>query len=160
MNRRRLAGILLVECVVYFSVFAIITGVGFAAFYLCWNQSTAMVRATEDIGLALHAGERWRADVRHATGKISLKKSAAGEEMRIPGRTGTVVYRFETNTMFLEVPARHTSAVLLAKVKSSQMILDPRNVVTAWRWELELNQRRPETKLPLAFTFEAPQPAP
>jgi hypothetical protein len=49
---------------------------------------------------------------------------------------------------------------MFAKVKTSQMKMDPRGGVTAWCWELELTQRRPETQLPLLFTFEAAQMKP
>jgi hypothetical protein len=40
------------------------------------------------------------------------------------------------------------------------MKMDARGDVTAWRWELELMQRRKETQLPLLFTFEAVQTQP
>jgi hypothetical protein len=50
--------------------------------------------------------------------------------------------------------------LLLATVKSSQMTKDGRTGVTAWRWELDLVVRRPETHLPLLFTFEAAQTKP
>jgi len=45
--------------------------------------------------------------------------------------------------------------LLLSKVNSSQMQSDPRGLVAAWRWELQLNERRRETRLPLVFTVEA-----
>src|SRR5674476_390798 len=61
---RRQAGILLIECMVYISVFAILTGIGTAAFYFCWDHTRAVIYATDDIASALRAGERWRADVR------------------------------------------------------------------------------------------------
>jgi Tfp pilus assembly protein FimT len=69
-------GYLLMECIVYMAVFAIITGVGMATFYLCWDDSKALLYATDDIAAALHAGERWRADIRSATGKITIETTA------------------------------------------------------------------------------------
>lgn len=157
---RRAAGILLIECVVYIAVFAILTGIGTAAFYLCWNQSKAVVYATDDIGAALRAGERWRAEIRNATGPISVEKTASGEELRIPSPNKTIVYRFESGEVRRESPASQQSELLLAKVNSSQMNKDMRNGVTAWRWELNLLVRRPETQLPLLFTFESVQTKP
>ncbi len=50
--------------------------------------------------------------------------------------------------------------VLLANVKASQVELDARGGVRAWRWELELTPARKETHLPLRFTFEAAQTKP
>jgi hypothetical protein len=40
------------------------------------------------------------------------------------------------------------------------MKTEARGSVTAWRWELELTERRKETHLPLRFTFEAAQTKP
>lgn len=157
---RRQAGILLVECLVYIAVFAILLGIGTAAFYFCWDHSKALVYATDDISSALRAGERWRADVRGATGKISVETTAAGEAVRIPAADKEIVYRFESGEVRREVTPPNISQPLLPKVKASQMKLETRGGVTAWRWELELTPRRREMQLPLRFTFEAVQPKP
>jgi Tfp pilus assembly protein FimT len=159
-TRRRAAGILLMECLVYLSVFTILLGIGSAAFYFCWDHSRALIFATDDIAAALHTGERWRADVRAATGKISVETTAAGEVVRIPEMKNEVVYRFETGEVRREISAVNLSQVLLPKVKSSQMETETRGGVTAWRWELELTPRRKEAYLPLRFTFAAAQTKP
>src|ERR1700689_2092772 len=91
---RRQAGILLVECLVYIAVFAILLGIGTATFYFCWDHSKALIYATDDIASALRAGELWRADVRAATGKISVKTMATGEVVRIPEAKKEIIYRF------------------------------------------------------------------
>jgi Tfp pilus assembly protein PilE len=157
---RRAAGIMLVECITYIAVFAILTGIGFAAFYLCWNHSKALIGATDDISSALRAGERWRADVRGATGKISIENTAAGEVVRIPEPEKEITYRFESGEVRREISTLKNSQLLLQKVRTSQMQEEPRDGVAAWRWELVLNERRPETQLPLLFTFEAAQTKP
>jgi len=157
---RRVAGLLLVECMTYIAVFAILTAVGMGAFYLCWDDSKAVIYATDDIGAALRAGERWRADVRSANGKITVEDSAAGELMRIPASGKEIVYRFESGQLRRELSAGQNPQLLLATVTTSQMNEETRNGVTAWRWELDLLVRRPETHLPLLFTFEAAQPKP
>jgi Tfp pilus assembly protein FimT len=157
---RRMAGILLVECLVYFAVFAILTGIGFAAFYLCWDHSKALIYATDDISSALRAGERWRADVRAATGQISIESTAAGDVVRIPEPEKEIVYRFESGEVRREISTLKNSQLLLQQVNTSQMRTEERAGVTAWRWELVLNERRPETQLPLLFTFEAAQTKP
>ena len=159
-TRRRAAGILLTECLVYLSVFTILLGIGTAAFYFCWDHSRALIFATDDIAAALHTGERWRADVRAATGKIAVETTAAGEVVRIPEAEKEVVYRFESGAVRREIPAVNLSQVLLPKVKSSQMQAEARAGVTAWRWELELTPRRKEAYLPLRFTFAAAQSKP
>jgi len=77
------AGYLLLECLVYIAVFAVITGLGLMAFYQCWDNSKALRLTTDDVTAALRAGERWRADMRGATGKITVENTATGELLRI-----------------------------------------------------------------------------
>src|ERR1035437_4380458 len=146
---RRAAGIMLTECLVYLAVFAILTGIGTAAFYFCWDHTRAVIYATDDIASALRAGERWRADVRGATGKISVETTATGELVRIPETEKEIVYRFESGEVRREISTLRNSQLLLPKVKISQMKADARGTVSAWRWELELTPRRKETQLPL-----------
>jgi hypothetical protein len=157
---RRQSGILLLECVVYLALFAFLLGIGTAAFYFCLDHSKALIYATDDIASALLAGERWRADVRDSTGNISVETTATGEVVRIPEMEKEIVYRFESGEILREIPVLKNSQLLLPKVKASQMKADERGIVNAWRWELELTQRRKETHLPLLFTFEAVQSKP
>jgi hypothetical protein len=159
-NVRAKEGILLVECLVYIAVFFILLGIGTAAFYACWDYSKALLYTTDDITSALHAGERWRADIRGATGKISVETTAKGEVVNIPEGTKKILYRFDSGEVRRQIATSDFSELLLPKVKSSQMNMDARGNVTAWRWELELAQRRRETHLPLLFTFEAAQTKP
>jgi hypothetical protein len=160
LYQRHETGILLMECIVYLAVFAILLGVGTASFYYCWDHTRAVIQATDDITAALRAGERWRADVRGATGKISIETMPTGEVVRIPETAGEIVYRFEIGQLYREISTTKNSQLLLPKVKTSQMETESRGGVTAWRWELELKERRKETHLPLQFTFEAAQAMP
>lgn len=145
------AGIMLVECIVYIAVFLILTGVAMTAFYLCWDGSHTFIAATDDITAALRAGERWRADVRDATGTINVETTASGEVVKIPEGNQDITYYFEGGEL------RRQTAVLVPKVKSSEMKLEMRGGVKAWRWELELAPRRKNIHMPLLFTFEAAQ---
>jgi hypothetical protein len=157
---RRQAGVMLIECLVYIAVFGILLGGGTAAFYFCWDHTKALTYATNDIAAALRAGERWRADVRAATGIISIATTTAGEVVRIPETKNEINYRFESGEVRREIPALHQSQLLLLKVKNSQITPDARGSASAWRWELEMTERRKETHLPLLFTFEAAQAKP
>jgi Tfp pilus assembly protein FimT len=159
-RRRNSAGILLVECMVYIAVFAILLGGATTVFYFCWDHSKAMLYATDDISSALRAGERWRADVRAATGKISVETTADGEAVKIPAGKTEILYLFKSGEVRRQIAPENFSQLLLAKVKTSQMKMDARDNATAWRWELELAERRTETHLPLVFTFEAAQMKP
>lgn len=160
LKARRCSGILLIECLVYIAVFAMLVGGGTTAFYFCWDHSKALIYATDDIESALRAGEHWRADVRAATGKISVETTTVGEVVKIPEGDREIVYRFDSGEVRRQAASANVSQLLLAKVKTSEMKPDVRGDVAAWRWELELKQRRRETQLPLRFTFEAAQTKP
>jgi hypothetical protein len=157
---RRNSGMFLIECLVYIAVFAIVLGGATTAFYFCWDHSDALVSATDDIASALHTGERWRADIRAATGQITVQTNATGEIIRIPEGARVVSYRFESGEVSRQFSVSAQPLVLLANVKTSQMTMDARGGVSAWRWELELAPARKETHLPLRFTFEAAQTKP
>ena len=148
-------GYLLIECLVYLSVIVVILGLGLGAFYVCWDYSKALHYATDDINAALHAGERWRADIRNATGKITVETTAEGERLRIPCGTNVLIYSFNADEVHRQIASSDFSELLLPKVKVSQMVTEKRGPVAAWRWEVELTPRRKETHLPLLFTFEA-----
>src|ERR1041384_5004380 len=62
----RVQGYLMVEALVYIGVVFVVLGVGYAALYRCIDNSAVMRRTANDITKAMHAGERWRADVRAA----------------------------------------------------------------------------------------------
>jgi hypothetical protein len=157
---RRCSGILLVECLVYLTVFVILLGGALTVFYFCWDHSAAITYATNDIGTALNAGERWRADVRAATGKIIVETDSTSQTVWIQEGKTKVVYRFSVGEIRRQDSAEKSFQLLLSRVKSSQMETEMRGGVTAWSWELELAQHRKETHLPLLFTFEAAQTRP
>jgi hypothetical protein len=153
--RVHLAGITLIECLVYLAVFGILLGLGTAALFLCWDQTKAVAYATNDIESALRAGEHWRADVRAATGTISVETTGAGQIVTIPEGGKEICYRLAAGKLWRQTSPQVVSQLLLPNIKSSQMQSDPRGQVAAWRWELQLTERRHETHLPLVFTFEA-----
>jgi hypothetical protein len=152
---RRQAGILLMECLVYLAVFVVLLGIGTATFYFCWDHTRAVFFATNDIEMALRAGERWRTDVRSVTGPISVETTADNETVKIPEAGKVVLYRFHDGELHRQLATSDFSELLLPKVKSSAVRADTRGQVSAWRWELELTPRRKETHMPLLFTFEA-----
>jgi hypothetical protein len=157
-NLRSVSGILLIECMVYITVLAIILGVGSAAFYVCWDNSKALRYATGDVESALRAGERWRADVRSAKGKITVENSPEGELVRIPRGTNELFYKFSNDEVRRKSSSASSWILVLPRVKNSQMQMENRNQTVAWRWEVELMRRNMKTKLALLFTFEAAVP--
>ncbi|MDR3458713.1 MAG: prepilin-type N-terminal cleavage/methylation domain-containing protein [Verrucomicrobiae bacterium] len=157
---RRRSGMTLIECLVYFVVFSILTGIGLASFYCCWDHTRGTIFTADDIAAAMRAGECWRTDIRAATGTISIETTPAGETARIPAGGREILYRFTDGELRREVPTQHNSRLLLAKVKTSEMKTEARDGVTAWRWELETIPKQKNTHFPLVFTFEAAQTKP
>lgn len=157
---RRAAGILLTECLVYLAVFVIVLDGATTVFYFCWDHSKSLIYTTDDISSALCAGERWRADVRGATGKISVEATPGGELLRIPHGKDEVFYSFHDGAVRRKLASSDFTELLFAKVNASQMKMDVCGDMAAWRWELELPERRKEIHLPLLFTFEAAQMRP
>ena len=133
-------GYLLVEALVYIAVLFVLLGAGYAAMYRCIGRSLALRRNADDITSALHAGERWRADVRAATSQIRLESEDAAQLLFLEGPSRAVVYRFATNAVTRRVGGGPWMRVL-PSVKASTMTADPREHVTAWRWELEIAPR-------------------
>ncbi|HEY1662112.1 MAG TPA: hypothetical protein VGI03_06810 [Verrucomicrobiae bacterium] len=152
----RRSGVLLIECLVYLSVFTILLAGATTVFYFCWDHSSALIGETEQIHSALTAGERWRSDVRTATGNISIETTPRGETVKIPEGQNEIDYLFASGQMSRK--SGSATAVVLSRVKTSGMEMDARGAVTAWRWELEMTPRRNEVHLPLSFIFEAVQP--
>jgi len=151
---RRREGILLIECLVYLGVFFILIGLGFATFYVMWNNSTAMHRTADNVSAVLRAGEMWRADVRSATGTIHVQETPDGRWMKIPHGKAEIVYRFTGDEIWRKNGASPWN-LALSRVKTSEMNPETRNRVAAWSWELGIDPRGTGRKLPWLFSFEA-----
>ena len=153
-------GYQLIELMVYISVLFLVLGAGYLAVDRCVDSSIVLRRSADDLTSALHAGERWRADVRAANKQIRLESSGAGQVLQLEGARGQVTYRFAQGILSRRVGSAPWTTVL-ANVASSSMQSDPRQNVPAWRWELELKPRskasaKADHMRPL-FTFVAAQ---
>lgn len=152
------AGIMLIECVVYIALMFVIGSLGLAAYYNCWEQSQALHRNADDISRALQAGERWRADIRQATGKITVEYGSNSQFLSIPiGVTKNIQYRFNENQVQRKASSENRWTSVLSAVKTSNMKAASRNYIVAWSWELELMSKSKSHLRPL-FIFEAASP--
>ena len=150
-----LRGLSLIEMLVYMGVLFVIIGVGYSALYRCMDNSTALRHSADDIANALHAGEDWRADLRAAAGNIQIENLPDEQILHLSGTRGEVFYRFADHAIFRRL-ANNGWSPLLANVKASSFIADPRNKVTAWRWELELQSHAKKlSRVTPLFTFIA-----
>lgn len=146
----------LIETLVYMSMLFIILGLGYAAMYRSMDASAGLRRDASDITQALDAGERWRQDVRDATQPIRLEHGDNQQILlRIPRADTEVIYRFESNNVTRRV-GQGEWAPALEHVNVSNFIPNPREKVTAWKWEVELQSyRKSPTRLKPLFTFIA-----
>ena len=150
--RRHSKAFLIIECLVYIGVFFILIGVGFAAFYRCMENSVGLRRSANDISVAVHTGERWRADLRTATAPV--RKEVQGQEtwVHVPQSHGELLYRFADRALYRRLSSGPWSCVL-TNIASSSMQPEPRDNVVAWRWELELQHRARTSAIRPLFTF-------
>lgn len=136
------SGYTIIEMGVYMAVLLVLLSAGYAAMYRCMDRSVALRRNADSLASALQAGERWRDDMRAANGPIQTGKEPAS--LRIPTARGEIVYHFETNVVFRLAPSS-VPVQLLSGVKESRMQPDPRQRVTAWRWDVELQRVKKDT---------------
>jgi len=144
----------LIECLVYIAVFAIVIGCASKACFAFWDRTKALGRNADDIARALDVGERWRADVRGATGPVQLTAADGTEQCRIPAAAGEVIYTFANGQIRRQAGATTPDTLWLANVKSSHIQAETRGHAAAWRWELELKSTRKEAQIRPLFTFE------
>jgi len=147
---KRHGGFMLLECLVYIVMLAVVLDLAYAAYYRCQTNSVNLRRNAQDIAVTTRAGERWRADIRAA----AVPPKLDGNRLVILQATGKVVYEFADNTMW----RRNGTAriAVLRQLRASTMQADARSQVTSWRWEVELmtTGKKPARIRPL-FTFNA-----
>jgi hypothetical protein len=151
---RACEGVLLLECVTYISVFAILLGLGFAAFYTMWGNSAALRRTADHVAGALRAGEQWRADIRGATGTIHVEDSADGKLMKIPHGKAEIIYRISGNEVWRKNGTLPWYRAL-SRIKTSEMEPENRDQVMVWHWDLGMDPRGTGRTKPWLFSFEA-----
>ena len=152
MNARRdQGGFSLLECLVYISVLAVVLTLAYPTFYRAMKGARDLRRNADDIARALHAGERWRGDVRAVT---AAPRAEAGA-LILPRRESDVVYSFEAGAIWRK-DARGKVRVL-RDVKASRMETVRTEEVNGvvWRWELELASSEPAVRIRPLFTFQA-----
>ena len=142
-------GYSLIECLVYIAVLAVVLNLSFLAYFRYSQHSNSLRRNADDIILTLHAGERWREDVRAST---ALPHAVANGAV-FPQRSGEVAYIFEDETVWRQTS--HTRVAVLKHVKASAMSDDSRPHVDAWRWEVELASPKKNVFVRPLFSFTA-----
>lgn len=149
-------GISLIECLAYIAVLAILMAIGGSTVAKAWDRSRAISRNSQDIQRALNVGERWRADIRAATGRIETIITPTNQTLRIPTSRERVEYEFADGEVRRRASEHTGWMIVLPKVNASQMQRGTEPGVTSWQWELELQpaQKQNARVRPL-FTFTA-----
>ena len=153
-------GIMLIDCLVYLAIWAVVVGLAFSAFYRCMSYSKSLPRNADDIARALKAGERWREDVRAATGpfKVVTWEASVAQALHIPQKSGEVVYLCIDGAVLRQRGTNAPWIPALSGVKSSRMEKDERQRVVSWRWEVELKNKQNVARVRPLFTFQAVAP--
>ena len=153
---RRQGGLLLVECLVYIGLSALVVGMAFAAFYHVWENAQSIRRVSADIARTLQAGERWREDVRRATGPLILSGGAGAgpKTLTIPQANAEVTYVFTSTNVTRSGGSTASQVQTVSGVKAFRLVEERRRQVSIWRWEIELRSS-PKAKLRPLFTFLA-----
>ena len=152
-KRRR--GFALIECLVYVAVLMLISSLALAAFYRAWDYSKHLRRVASDIERALEAGERWRADLRATRGTPQVTESKTETWLALPQTNGEIRYHFTNGTVFRRQSPAAGELPLLTGLKECRFLPDPRQKVTAWRWEIELMTTQRLVRVKPVFTFQA-----
>ncbi len=147
-------GYFLIECLIYIAVLVVVMAVAFSAFYRCLDHSRDLVRNSEEILRVLRAGELWRADIRRAIAAPRIIIEGELSACEIPQTNGLVVYLAGDGSVWRKQGEAEPRQVV-PRVKSSQIVRDPRQQVTAWRWEIELATRKKAARMRPLFSFEA-----
>ncbi|MGD0650762.1 MAG: prepilin-type N-terminal cleavage/methylation domain-containing protein [Verrucomicrobiia bacterium] len=143
-------GYTLIEVLTYIACLTVILTVAYPAYHRFVRGSNNLRRNADDIARTLSAGERWRNDVRAATGPIRV----TADQFFIPQHGGEVVYMVSDGILWRQSADGQRIAALRG-VKSSAMQLETRQRVTAWRWELELASGQKQVLMRPLFTFQA-----
>lgn len=161
--RPRERGVMLIECMVYISLYLVLLGVAFTVFHACQDSYVGLMRNAGDITQTLRAGERWRADVRSASAPPRFAENDQGPYVIIPQPDGQVAYQLAGGSLWRFAAPDRPAEEVLSGVHGSVMEADARTQVTAYRWSVELQSRHKGAHIPPRFVFLAvpatsPQP--
>ena len=147
---KRRGGFMLIEAATYIACLLVILTLAYPAYYRFMRGSKNLRRNADDIARAVNAGERWRNDVRAASGLVRT----SADQFAIPQRNGEVIYTFSDGVLWRQ-SANGQRIAALRGVKSSIMQADARQHVSVLRWELELTSVEKNVLMRPLFSFQA-----
>jgi hypothetical protein len=154
-RREQRRAIVLIDLLVYISLLAFVLILMAVAFDQGMQQCTHLRRNVADIERAMKAGERWRSDVRAATGEPWTEMKDGQEFFHIPVGTNEIAYSFQSNRVYRFDLGKEAWEVALLNVKGTEILAEKREHAAGWRWELELERRQRTAHVRPLFTFLA-----
>ena len=152
---RRIRGATLIEMMIYIGLLAVVLGVGVNGLIRVWGAHGTLRRQADGIVLAADTGERWRGDIRSATGAIRSETTPGGQTVAIPVGNRVVTWGFSNGLVWRQSATDHKASPLLSGVRSSRMAPEPREGVRAWVWDLELDRIPQKARTAPIYTFLA-----
>lgn len=149
-------GLMLLECLVYLSLWLLVVGLGFRFFYQAYTQSKHLARNADDIARVLKAGEMWRQDVRHSSTvpRWESREGETGRDFVLGAGDGWVAYRCTATNVLRRTSIDPGWRELFGGVETCEFHRDERGPVVSWRWELELKPRVRPASIRPRFTFQ------
>jgi type II secretory pathway component PulJ len=149
-------GFMLLDCIAYIGLLAIILTLAFMCFYETLDNSKRLNRSASDIVRALNAGEKWRTDVRtaFAAARFEAGPNGAGG-LRLTQPSGEVFYTFRDGAVWRRAGSNTQWTAFLRDVERSRIEMDQRKQVRCLRWELELKPGKRKSIIKPLFTFQA-----
>lgn len=148
-------GMALVDCLAYIALLAMILTMAFGAFYRAMEHSRELARNAAEIARAMHAGERWRADVRASTQPPRLESVGNESQLRLGSAAGEVNYTFRGGVVLRQALPNTNWVELLPRTTGSRMFEERRQQVGVWHWEVELKAGQKGARVPPLFSFLA-----
>ena len=162
-NKRR--AMTLVEVIMYVVISVAVFFMSYQTVGIGSRRVSVMRFQAQDLSTALHAGERWRSDIRSviAAPRLLTRDLRAGRKahvLELVTVDGLVSYGYDGQRLLRRVGNGQPQELIHGQIESSRMIRDQRGRVTAWRWELELKRRNPRSQMRPLLTFLAVPAAP
>lgn len=144
----RASGATLVEMLVFFSLLLVLMAIGFAAYDRVWFESRQLERRADAVRGLTQFGERWREDIRSASGPPAIHVDGRG--MDIPMGALVVTWRIDGKPAFLSRTAEGERFQLAPwPLSGGSFSRIPRPNCTGWATDIRLLASRSAPRPPV-----------
>ena len=154
-RRRRTAGLMLIQVLVYLAATALILSLASVAIFDALGRVRRDLELAQRAGLLLDAGERWRDDVRASSGNVVVETTEQGSVCRMGAGTNTVLWTLSRGELSRAAGEGAPSKVWARGVAEAVFLCEERGEVRPWRMDATLAKVRKTERHPVAFTFRS-----